>query len=491
VRKVVFYARPWSADLLMAVEDRWQRSGHAVDVSYISSHVEAVRRLAGRGRTAAFLPEETAKLDMPDPIGALEDLERRYGDQLLPLMRYLMADRTLAGRPRAWRMEQLARHAAFFDRFFTVEQPDVFIGEAPDTMPTWVAAELARQHGCTPAGITPSAMPPGRLLILRTHREIAGARERYERLRESGLTDEQLGAARALQDVVLGRGTKLDYLPPVRRPLGFLRRVLSGAVIRRQVAVALEEARERRAGNWFLQPNPVIHWLSTQAHAARAKVAARRYLNDPLSGRPFVFYPLQYQPEASTLVHASYFDNQIELVKNLARSMPAAWDLVVKEHFFMAGQRELGFYRSLRDIPNVRLAPFSIPTNVLIQQASVVAVITSTCGLEASLIGRPVVMFGDYPWDYAPTVHKVGALADLPALIRTAADSGLGSEHLDVLAFAASWDAALPPGRYYNNRQHDWLDDRNLGSIAEALWALADGRGGPPVDKSQLRGSAR
>lgn len=474
--RVVLYVRPWSIDLLLAVEERWRTRGRDLDVEYVTSHAEAMRALDAVGKGATFLPDAVRELPISDAATTLGEIEGRHDGDLLPLMRCLMADRTIAGHDPAWQIDQLARHALFFDRLFAERRPDAIIGEAADWMPAWVAFELARAHGCTSVGMTPSAMPAGRLLLLRTHQTIAGAAEDYERLRSAGLDADRLAAARALQAVILGHGTKLDYLPPARRPLRLLSSLLTGAAVRRQLAVMFEQTRERRAGNWFTQPNPVFHWLLTKPHAARAAVARRRYLNERLSGRPFAFYPLQYQPEASTLVHASYFDNQVEVVRNLARSLPGGWDLVVKEHFFMAGQRPLGFYRALQKIPNVRLITLSVPTNRLIQEAAVVTVITSTCGLEASLIGRPVVMFGDYPWDYAPTVRKVAAMNDLPALIRSAAAADLGLNHPDVLAFAASWDAALPAGRYYKNRRHDWLEEENVDRIAEALWsAVAPG----------------
>jgi hypothetical protein len=94
-------------------------------------------------------------------------------------------------------------------------------------------------------------------------------------------------------------------------------------------------------------------------------------------------------------------------------------------------------------------------------------------------------MFGDFPWDYSPVVHKVGALKDLPALIRRAAESGLGRDHPDVLAFCASWDAALPVGRYYKTRQYDWLEPENVKLVADALRHAAEGEGERRVEVSR------
>jgi hypothetical protein len=39
-------------------------------------------------------------------------------------------------------------------------------------------------------------------------------------------------------------------------------------------------------------------------------------------------------------------------------------------------------------------------------------------GLEAALLGRPVIMLGDSPVALFPSASRIGALPDLPALIR-------------------------------------------------------------------------
>jgi hypothetical protein len=261
--------------------------------------------------------------------------------------------------------------------------------------------------------------------------------------------------------------------------------MLRGAVLREHLGGSWMQLRERMAGNYFLQDDPTIARLRQPVRALRASMSERLYVKDPVPERPFLFYPLHYEPEAATLMHGSYFENQTEVILNLARSLPAGWRVVVKEHPAMRNLRKLGFYRRLRRIPNVALVPMAVPTKQLILDAQVVAVISGSPGLEASLIGKPVVMFGDFPWDYSPVVHKVGALADLPALIRRAAESGLGRDHPDVLAFAASWDASLPVGRYYKTRQYDWLEPGNVKLIADALRAAAEGDPTRPVEVSR------
>jgi hypothetical protein len=306
------------------------------------------------------------------------------------------------------------------------------------------------------------------LLLLRGFDTIPGAREIYERMRREGLQQHEVDAARSLQRVVQGEGTKLDYLPR-RDYREFAGRLIRGSVLREHATMSAWQLRERVAKNWFVQQDPFVWHVRRALDQVRAGFADWRHLNEAPPERPYVFYPLHFEPEATTLVHGSYAQNQLDLVRNLARSLPAGWELVVKEHFFMRGRRSLSFYRRLQSTPGVRTVSLSQPTNQLIMGAQVVATIVSTAGLEASLIGKPVIMFGDYPWGYGPSIVKVGALSDLPELIRGAGSSELGIDHPDVLAFAASWDAALPPGRCFKTRQFDWTEPDNVARIAAAL----------------------
>jgi hypothetical protein len=455
---------------MTAVEDHWRRAlGEDVDCRYVTHQAQAVASLRDVGRDVVHLPAAIEAISLDDPIEAIERIEDRYGDALLPLARYLMSERYFRGRNRSWQLDQLARHAVYFDRMFETFAPDLLVGESADIMPTWLAYDMAPVHGCEPVGLIPSTLPPARLLMLRGHDEIAGAEPTYREIQKAGVGPDDEDAARALQAVIRGEGTKLDYLPPRRDRFDFIRRLARGDVLRDHLSGSVWQLRERRAGNWFVQPDPFGHRLAQIMHHVRGAYADRRYLTDVASGRPYVFYPLHYEPEATTLIHGSYFEDQLTVVKNLARSLPAGWELVVKEHFYMRGQRRLSFYRELRSVPNLRLLPFAVPTNELIINAQVVSVISSTAGLEAALIGKPVLMFGDYPWDYAPTVHRAEAPASLPAQIKSLAAEPLGPDHPDVLAFGASWDRSLPAARYFKTRAYDWTEPDNVRRIAEAL----------------------
>lgn len=474
--RTIFFSRPWSVDFHLALIDRWRAEGVDVKPHFLAQHLQVAERLRDGGHDVEFLPEEIARGQVPDPRGSLAELERRCGPDLLPLNRYLMAERFFVGRPVDWQFAQLAAYARHFDACFGRFQPQLVVGEGPDTMPTWLGHCLAAHHGAEVAALICSNVPPGRTLILDHRRRIRGAADAFERLRTQGLNDDQRATARSLQAGILGTGTKLDYLQVPRSRAEFARKLANGSVLRAQLRTAIWDVRERVAGNWLADPNPVLLALAESRRPITGWYADRRHLVHSMPERPFVFFPLHFQPEASTLVHGSYFINQLEVIKNLARSLPIGWDLIVKEHFYMRGKRPMHFYRELERIPCVRLVSLALPTNELIMRSEAVAVITGTSGLEASLIGKPVVMFGRFVWDHAPTIHKVAALADLPEVIDAAVNAALGPDDEDVLAFAAAWDEVLPRARYYTTRAYDRNQAENVAVIADELLALSSVR---------------
>jgi hypothetical protein len=134
--------------------------------------------------------------------------------------------------------------------------------------------------------------------------------------------------------------------------------------------------------------------------------------------RPFVYYPLHVDPEASTMTFAPAHTDQLAVVEALAKSIPATMDLVVKEHLPMVGQRPPGFYERLGDMPGVILASPRVSSFELVQRAALTAVITGTAAWEAMLLGRPALVIGQFPFACMGEgfVHEP-CLANFPAAI--------------------------------------------------------------------------
>lgn len=142
---------------------------------------------------------------------------------------------------------------------------------------------------------------------------------------------------------------------------------------------------------------------------------------DRIPKRPYAYYPLHVDPEASTMVLAPMHVNQIHVIEALSKSIPLSWNLLVKEHLPMIGKRPAGFYDQLLRIPGVYLLQPWENNFDLIQNSRVVCTITGTAGWESLVLGKPTVVLGNAPY----TVLEEGMvlcpdLSRLPQAIQTA-----------------------------------------------------------------------
>ena len=152
-----------------------------------------------------------------------------------------------------------------------------------------------------------------------------------------------------------------------------------------------------------------------RARRAEALLSPGYVTPDSLRGQRFAFLPLHTEPEVSQLVYARPLVNQIELARMIAYSLPADMVLVLKEHPWMVGKRSLGAYAKFLDIPRVRFASPSLTARTLVQRADIVTVLTSSVGIEAVILGKPVLSFGHAPFNLLPN-HMVRRGADLLVL---------------------------------------------------------------------------
>jgi len=178
----------------------------------------------------------------------------------------------------------------------------------------------------------------------------------------------------------------------------------------------------------------------------------RRHFQRPVPGEKYVFFPLHFQPELTTLILAPFYVNQIATIENVAKTLPIDHVLYVKEHKASLGRRPPGYYEAIRRIPNVRLLSPFLDSHDIIKACSAVCVISSTVGWEAILYEKPVVSLGDVFYNAFNLVQRVGSMADLAPALRRAVDDFV-PDHEQMLAFVAAniegiyeGDVFHPPG---------------------------------------------
>ena len=134
----------------------------------------------------------------------------------------------------------------------------------------------------------------------------------------------------------------------------------------------------------------------------------------------FIYFPLQLEPERATLISATFYTNQLDVITNIAKAIPIDFQLFVKEHPMqkIKGWREISFYKSIMELPNVKLIHPSIPNDEMLKKCSLAITIAGTTGLEAALYKKPSIIFADVNYSSLPSVYRLRSLEDLPNAIR-------------------------------------------------------------------------
>lgn len=136
-----------------------------------------------------------------------------------------------------------------------------------------------------------------------------------------------------------------------------------------------------------------------------------------LPAEKFVLYALHTQPESSIDVVGSYFSDQINLVKFIARSLPATHALYVKIHPTDMDGKSLEFYRELKKIPGVKLIDYSVNSRDLLLKCEFLFALSGTIAYEAALLDKPVIVFAKNFFNELPAIHYCDAPPNLPSLI--------------------------------------------------------------------------
>jgi len=144
----------------------------------------------------------------------------------------------------------------------------------------------------------------------------------------------------------------------------------------------------------------------------------RTWMNTTVPVDPFVFFGLHFQPESSIDVCAHFYSNQVRVVELISRSMPPTHKILVKLHKSAAAHYSREQLAEFTKFPGVQLVSPNANTREFIEKASVVFSIQGTIGLEAALLGKPVVVFADSPTKVFPNVSTIGHLTEFPDVVR-------------------------------------------------------------------------
>ena len=291
----------------------------------------------------------------------------------------MMMDRELSRKNPEVRLAYVAVLASAMDAFLAGRCPDLLIGE-----PTWcielLAGQLSRLHGARMFYAHTLRLPSERLGFIDTTGD-----EQFLVWRQPDEADR--AAAQATIEKQNAGKAKPSYMLKIASPFAWKPHWLNEAKL------ALGE------GNAWDISVPPLHVRAGRRlkWAWNAFLTKRfvRFVRAPgQTGGSYIFITLHVQPEASVDVWGAPFNNQTETIRALARIVPAATEILVKEHRAAVGCRSLAEYQRLAAIPGVRLIHPDADTLGLMRGARLIASPSGTASLEAAVMGLPSVCFG-------------------------------------------------------------------------------------------------
>ena len=405
--------------------------------------------------TNIVLDEDIFKLAKDERIDHeyLQRLEHEYG----VLWKYINVDRVVRlGQlvreyphdTSPYSLEEMMRfvqgYAKRISAFLDEEKPDFLYMFQPGSLGTLLLYEMAKKRGIR---VFTTLIPSMKDLVVisESYRGMTGVEKLYEENRKNAL----------------------DKIPRYREARTFIEEFRRKPTVYSKVVVSREKS-GRRGQFEFLLPknlwrtlyfnffrifvdwwtdaerrtdystvNPFLHLYDR----VRRKLRNLRGLGDLYDSfdptARFAFYPLQYEPEMGILMGAPFDTDQIAIVKRLAQSLPVGMYLYVKEHPTMVPYRPRRYYRELKKIPNVRLIDPVILGFDLVRHAALVASINSSAAWEATLLGKPVITFGDAFFNALPSVRRSRIPEELPALVAESLRGG-GSSEEELTRFVAA-----------------------------------------------------
>ena len=158
-------------------------------------------------------------------------------------------------------------------------------------------------------------------------------------------------------------------------------------------------------------------WLLRIGNLASRKAFIR--FASELPRRPYVFFGPNYQPESTTLASSPVWSDMLAIIRILSVSLPSGYQLVVKDHPMIGGNRPTYFYRQVMDLPNTVLLPEKYPTLQVIKKSSMVSTLTGTVGFQALMRDKPLLLFGHVYYDCIDGILRPPAdLNDFPLMLK-------------------------------------------------------------------------
>lgn len=201
---------------------------------------------------------------------------------------------------------------------------------------------------------------------------------------------------------------------------------------------------------------------------------------------PFVYFPLHFQPEASTTPMAGCFTDQFLIAQMLNACLPDGVLIYIKEHPRESAwvKRCAQDYQDFLSLSKVRLIARHVDTFTLRERCRAVATCTGSAGFEALFRCKPVLLFGNRFYQYVRGVFRIRTVDDCRHAVHAIFEEGVVPNLIDSRIFLKAMEEVgvrglLNPWHLkVTGLSYEEHVEGNTKAILQELQAMAGGRGG-------------
>lgn len=454
-----FLARPaldeFSPKLFLEIKKSYDSSANAVFITSNKNETQLVRNVYKNAityETSSFLKEKWDSFT----IDKLSYYEERYACK--PIWKYIYTDRFLIGRDYNYVAKVTIGLFEFFEDIFTKHKIDVYYSETIATLQCYIAYLVGKKTNTKYYGQMLAREMDGthHFVFNDPFQTILGFDNNY---RENSYSHEEMRTASEFLDkfeknMIQPSFVKSQRVEPKIKfkdifiPIKYLKKRLDGNLNDMYSYMYYEEYKKV----W----NPIVYYFRYKK--------CKKYYNNADYSKKYVYFPLHFQPEASTLVCAEKYEKQLYFIDSLAKSLPADTVLFVKEHFALLGNRDEQFYRELKKYPNVILIDPFENSKEIIEKSYAVATLTGTAGFEAMLLRKPVFVGGEVFYRNGPGIINV---EDIYQNYINKIDNWEKPTRNELMKYICEYFRSIYPGIQYGRKNS--VSEENIRLLAASL----------------------
>jgi hypothetical protein len=231
--------------------------------------------------------------------------------------------------------------------------------------------------------------------------------------------------------------------------------------------------------------NYVLTWLAYDNERLKRKnILDAKGDRCPDYDSAYVYFPLHFQPESTTLPKGLIYREQILAVRRIREIIPDEIAVYVKEHprqlmsdIRNKNHRNLDFYEEIMKLDGVKLLHPEVDSAGLIENSTLVVTITGSVAIEALPKGMPVIAFGNSIVEECNSLHKIISCTDSNKLaIKKLLSKSTTEVKADFLEFlkCPNWHEVCDNERSWKQVGYDYKYVTNMVDIVLRLGDSVD-----------------